>query len=69
MYPKNETLVKAFINWGRSRLNGEHKGRYIGKAFRARSGAILHPFMCQTHGKKEYHPWTSDNNIIKWESV
>lgn len=65
-YPQTGQKVKAIVHWGRSKLNGEHIGVVIKKPFRARSGAILRPFKCETCGKEHCIPWTSDKNIIEF---
>lgn len=66
-YPNENNEVRVTISWGNSKVNGEHEGYYVGKSFRARSGAVLRKFKCRTHDKDEYHPCTSDKSIIKWE--
>ena len=65
-YPRTNELVKVLVHWGRSNLNGEHLGRPIKKPFRARSGAILRPFDCQTCGKVHCIPWTSNQEVIEF---
>jgi len=69
MYPKPGQKIKCTITWRRSKLNGVHIGVLVGKPFRARSGAVLHPFQCFTCGKKHCIPWTSNENIIKFEVI
>ena len=69
IYPKEGTRVKAVISWGRSKLNGVHVGVVEGKPFRARSGAVLRPFNCETCRRKHCIPWTSNQQIIRFEKL
>lgn len=66
MYPKPGQMVRAEISWGKVKKVVEE--RFTGKVFRARSGAVLG--VLETHdGKREYIPWTSDTQIVKFSLV
>lgn len=68
-YPKEHEKVKAIIHWGRSKLNGEHVWFIVKHPFRARSGAVLRPFKCESCQKEHCIPWTSRTDIIEFYKV
>ena len=67
-YPKKGEIVKITVNWGRMKFSGIEV-QITGKPFRARSGAVLCQATRLDTGQKIYIPWTSNQNIIKFEPV
>ena len=67
-YPTRGEIVKITVNWGRMKLAGVEV-QIVGRPFRARSGAVLCKAKRLDTNKNIYIPWTSNQNIIKFEPV